>query len=165
MEIVYDGPALARIGASGIERLTAAAVASTFHRETLTAEERAANQRVVAISTASCEAAAANANQLFAAAFETDAFAGYVIATRHATEGLELDWLMVHPEFQGGPVAPKLMQAGMNWLGLGNPMWLNVIQFNQRAIRFYERFGFTIDPDARTAHVIPHFIMRRAPSP
>ncbi|HEY1146594.1 MAG TPA: hypothetical protein VGE84_09680 [Allosphingosinicella sp.] len=31
----------------------------------------------------------------------------------------------------------------------------------ERAIRFYWRFGFEIDPDARTDHVVPHAIMRR----
>jgi GNAT superfamily N-acetyltransferase len=84
-----------------------------------------------------------------------------VISTCHTPDSRELDWLMVHPNFHGTPVSRVLMEAGMDWLGRDRPMWLNVLQHNARAIRFYERFGFAIDPDARTAHLVPHFIMRR----
>jgi len=53
------------------------------------------------------------------------------------------------------------MKAGLDWLGRDNPIWLTVIAHNKRAIRFYEKFGFAIDPDARTTHLVPHCIMRR----
>jgi ribosomal protein S18 acetylase RimI-like enzyme len=57
------------------------------------------------------------------------------------------------------------MRHGIGWLGATNPIWLNVIRHNERAIRFYRRFGFEIDPAAKTAHIVPHVIMRRPPQP
>jgi ribosomal protein S18 acetylase RimI-like enzyme len=71
---------------------------------------------------------------------------------------------MVHPDFHGTDVAASLMRHGIDWLGETNPIWLNVIRHNERAIRFYRRFGFEVDPNAKTAHIVPHVIMRRRPS-
>lgn len=45
--------------------------------------------------------------------------------------------------------------------GRDNPIWLSVIAFNARAIRFYEKFGFAVDHDAKPQHLVPHHIMRR----
>lgn len=159
--VLADTEAMTRIGADAIQGLTAAATGATFYRDGLSDEEIAANRRVVSISGPSCEAAARNPHQRFAAAFVGDDLAGYVIATRHADDDLELDWLMVHPDHHGSGVAGTLMEAGMAWLGIDKPIWLNVLRHNERAIRFYRRFGFEIDPDATTAHVVPHWIMRR----
>ena len=75
---------------------------------------------------------------------------------------MELDWLMVHPDFHGTDIAASLMRRGIDWLGEVNPILLNVIRHNERAIRFYRRFGFEVDSSATTAHIVPHFIMRRA---
>jgi ribosomal protein S18 acetylase RimI-like enzyme len=161
MEVLANNEALARLRVGAVERLTHAATAATFYAAPLTEVQLAANRRVVDISTSICETAAISPSQHFAAAFIEDRFAGYVIGTRHAPKDHELDWLMVHPDFHGTPVSTALMNAGMHWLGHDQPIWLTVIQSNQRAIRFYEKFGFAIDPDARTAHVVPHHIMRR----
>ena len=68
---------------------------------------------------------------------------------------------MVHPDFHGTGVAIALMEAGIAWLGDDRPLWLNVIRDNGRAIGFYRKFGFEVDPEARTGHVVPHVIMRR----
>lgn len=162
IDLYANADALARLATGDIAALTDAATAATFYGAPLSDEQLAANKRIVAISTATCEASSASANQHFVAAFVEGRFAGYVIATRHGVGDHELDWLMVHPDFHGTPVSRDLMHAGMNWLGLNTPMWLTVIAFNERAIRFYQRFGFAIDSDARTAHVVPHVIMRRA---
>ena len=161
LTVLSGQAALARIPPGEVTSLTQAATNATFYRDDLTADQRAANQRIVDISEATAGAAAARANQDFAAAFVGDRFAGYVIATRHAEADLELDWLMVHPNFHGTDVAASLMRHGIAWLGETSPIWLNVIRHNERAIRFYRRFGFEIDPDARTNHVVPHVIMRR----
>ncbi len=161
--ILCNNEALARIGPDNIQHLTKAATEATFYRDDLTAEQRAANQRIVDISGTTAMAASANPNQHLAAAYVDQVFGGYVIATRHAPADLELDWLMVHPKFHGSEVAKSLMQSGIDWLGRDNPIWLNVIRHNERAIRFYRRFGFEIDPSAITEHVVPHVIMRRQP--
>ena len=55
---------------------------------------------------------------------------------------------MVHPSAHGSGLAAALMAEGIDWLGADRPMWLTVIQHNQRAIRFYRKFGFEIDPTA-----------------
>ena len=159
-----DSDAMARIGPDDIAALTEAATNATFYRDDLTADEIAANRRVIAISTACCTAAAEKEHQHFAAAFAGDRLAGYMIATRHGPDDFELDWLMVHPDEHGSGVATLLMQAGIDWLGADRPIWLNVIRYNERAIRFYRRFGFEVDRDATTSHVVPHRIMRRAPA-
>lgn len=164
-EIVDGSEALARVPPGGIARLTEAATNSTFYRDDLTLEQRAANLRIVDISEVTARAAAVRENQNFSAAFVAGRFAGYVIATRHAAPDLELDWLMVHPDFHGTDVAASLMRRGIAWLGEGSAMWLNVIRHNERAIRFYRRFGFEIDPAAKTTHIVPHLIMRRPPQP
>ena len=162
VDMLFDEAAIARAGAEAITRLTDAATAATFYREGLMPEQVAANRRIVAISAETCAAAAARADQSFGAAFVEGEFAGYVIATRHAPDDLELDWMMVHPDFHGSGVAAALMEAGIGWLGPQKSLWLNVIAHNERAIRFYRKFGFEIDPEARCDHVVPHAIMRRA---
>jgi len=161
--MLFDDAALERAGSDAITHLTEAATSVAFYREGLSDEQLAANRRIVAISAPSCAAAAVNIDQCFAGAFVGEALAGFVIATRHAPDDLELDWLMVHPEHHGSGVAGMLMEAGIAWLGADQPLWLNVIAYNERAIRFYRKFGFEIDPGARTSHAVPHAIMRRPP--
>ena len=165
IDLLTGAAALHRIGAGGVRLLTEAATASTFLRDDLAPHERADVRRVVDISTGCCEAAAQNEHQHFVAAFVDGRFGGYVISTRHGPGDHELDWLMVHPDCHGTAVSAVLMEAGMVWLGLDRPMWLNVLRHNQRAQRFYRRFGFDIDPAATTGHVMPHWVMRRPPGP
>jgi ribosomal protein S18 acetylase RimI-like enzyme len=161
MIVLADAKALERIAAEEITALTETATGVTFYTAALSPEQVAANRRIVAIAADACFSAAASDRQHFAAAFVEGAFAGYVIATHHGEEDRELDWLMVHPRFHGTPVSAALMEAGIAWLGADRALWLNVIRHNERAIRFYRRFGFEIDPDARTDHVVLHAIMRR----
>ncbi|WP_395622781.1 GNAT family N-acetyltransferase [Sphingomonas daechungensis] len=151
------------IGGDDITALTERATNATFYRDDLRPDEIEANRRVVRISAEAALGAIRNSHQFFAAAFVDGAFAGYVISTVHASDSRELDWLMVDPAFHGNGVADALMSAGVDWLGRDRPMWLNVLQHNRRAVRFYEKHDFAIDPDARTEHLIPHFIMRRRP--
>lgn len=160
--VVHDAAAVSRTTPDAITRLTEEATRATFFREGLTEEQLAAIRRIVAISAECCLAAARNDHQQFSAAFVGEAFAGFVIATRHAEDSLELDWMMVAPSFHGKGVAGALMDAGLDWLGRARPIWLNVIAYNERAIGFYRKFGFEIDPEAKTGHAVPHAIMRRA---
>lgn len=164
MSIYRNMAAMRRIGADVIASLTRAATLSTFYHDGLSSEQVAANQRIVTISEATCLAAARSEHQLFAAAFSERDLAGYVIATRHGADDLELDWLMVDPRHHGSGAAARLMQMGLDWLGSAHPIWLSVIRHNRRAIRFYQRFGFEIDLDTPTAHTVPHWIMRRPPA-
>ncbi|MGE0595908.1 MAG: GNAT family N-acetyltransferase [Hyphomonadaceae bacterium] len=161
MDFRQDRQALAHVRGRDIEQLTRAATEATFFGAPLTEAQIAANRRISTISDATCRAAAESESQAFVAAFDGERLAGYVIATIHEDKGHELDWLMVHPDYHGHAVSRDLMQRGLDWLGPAKPIWLTVIQHNERAIRFYEKFGFAIDPDARTNHIVPHHIMRR----
>jgi ribosomal protein S18 acetylase RimI-like enzyme len=121
----------------------------------------AANERIPPLSGQVFFAAAASEAQHLAAAFADGRLAGFVIATRHGPDDLELDWLMVDPEWHGTGLAALLMEEGMSWLRLDRPMWLTVIRHNDRAMRFYRRFGFEIDTGTQLDRVVPHWIMRR----
>ena len=144
IELLNDRAALERINADDISSLTDRATAATFYADALTPEQVQANRNVVRIAAKTALAACANDHQHFTAAFVDGRFAGYVISTVHAPDDRELDWLMVHPEFHGTDVSGALMGAGMEWLGLNQPMWLNVIQHNERAIRFYRKHGYEV---------------------
>ena len=162
-EIRCNQDVLQGIKPAEITDLTERATAATFYSDGLTSVQIAANQRIVAISAPSCLAAAQNNHQHLAAAFAGGRLAGYVIATKHGGNDLELDWLMVDPIYHGSSVSTTLMQAGIDWLGSAKSLWLNVIRYNERAIRFYMKFGFEIDRDATTSHAVPHWVMRRPP--
>ena len=68
IELLADQAALDRIGAADISALTEAATEATFYADGLTAEQVAANRRIVAISAETCLAAAASPDQRFVAA-------------------------------------------------------------------------------------------------
>ena len=162
IELLHDPVVFERIGAPDVTALTERATAATFFVEGMSNEQLESNRHVVRIAANTAIGAAANAHQLCTAAFLDGVFAGYMIATVHAPDNRELDWLMVDPAFHGRGVADALMRAGVDWLGADCPMWLTVIQHNERAIRFYRKHGFEVDQDADIERVVPHFIMRRA---
>lgn len=165
VHLLVDGDVLVHASQGEITDVTDRATAATFYSDDLTPDQVAANRRIVAISAEACAEAAGAAHQRLAGAFVRGRLAGYVIATRHGADDLELDWLMVDPQHHGSGLAGVLMETGLDWLGRGRPIWLNVIRRNARAIAFYERFGFRVDADARTAHAVPHWIMRRGGFP
>jgi ribosomal protein S18 acetylase RimI-like enzyme len=148
-------------GAQDIFDLTRAATAATFCRDGMTPEEIASRERVVAMCAEACAEAAQADRQQLIAAYDVERLAGYLIATVHAQDDREIDWLMVHPDYHGSGVAARLTEAGIAWLGEERPMWLAVLRHNIRAIRFYRRFGFEMDAESTTSHLVPHWVMRR----
>ena len=161
VEILPDEVALRRIAPGAVEELTRRGTDSTYRSGELSGDDRAFIDRVIRISAESVATAAANPRQRLAAAFEGEVLAGFVIATIHDEHSRELDWLFVDPGLHGSGLGDALIRSGMDWLGTDKPMWLNVVRSNERAIRFYERHGFKIDPAAECAHRMPHWIMRR----
>jgi len=153
--------ALASLAPGEIVALTEQATRATFYTGGLTTEQVRANERIPAMSAQAFLDAAVSDHQHLAAAFDAGRLAGFMIATRHAPGDHELDWLMVHPRAHGTGLAAALMGEGMDWLGADRPMWLTVIQHNERAIRFYRKFGFEIDPTAILDRPVPTWIMRR----
>lgn len=160
-ELLAGRAAFSRIDADSVVALTRAATDATFYREGLMPDQLAHNARIVEISGPTAVAAAASPDQHLVAAFMDGIFAGFVIATVHRPGDHELDWLMVHPDYHGSEVSRELMHAGMDWLGTERAMWLNVIQFNERAIRFYRRFGFDVAGSGAPGRAIPQFVMKR----
>ncbi len=154
--------ATAGLGPRDVVELTERATRATFYTDRLTDEQVAANERIPLLAGQVFFAAAHSETQHLAAAFAAQRLAGFMIATRHGPDDLELDWLMVDPERHGTGLATQLMEEGMSWLGLERPIWLTVIKHNQRAIRFYRRFGFEIDVDTDLGRTVPTWIMRRA---
>jgi ribosomal protein S18 acetylase RimI-like enzyme len=147
-----------------IARLTRRGTAETYLADGLGQADLAFIQHVIDISTENVLAAATDDHRFLATAFVEGRLAGFVIATAHAPDDRELDWLFVDPDHHGTGVARELMRAGMDWLGTGQSMWLSVARHNQRAIAFYAKYGFVIDCDATPPHIMPHFIMRRMAS-
>ena len=162
--ILTDLEATAGLEARDVVELIERATQATFYTERLTAEQVGANRRIPPLGGQVYFEAAESEAQHLAAAFAGERLAGFMIATRHAPEDLELDWLMVDPRYHGTGVAGSLMDAGIAWLGTGRPIWLTVIRHNLRAIAFYRRFGFEIDPTAELNRVVPTWIMRRRPA-
>jgi ribosomal protein S18 acetylase RimI-like enzyme len=161
LDLFTDEEALRQTNPDEIAELTRRATAATYFTEDLGSDEVDFIDRVVRISSDSVASAARNPHQHLVTASAGGRLAGFVIATLHAEDSRELDWLMVDPQFHGTAVAAPLMRAGMAWLGVDQPMWLNVVRHNERAIRFYRKHGFEIDPEADCPHVMPHWIMRR----
>ena len=160
--VYADADLFERVAPADIVELTRAAMGSTYYRDDLTPEQL---DRNLAMSGETAAAAACDPDRFVAGAFVDGRLAGFVLSTRHGPGDHELDWLMVHPDFHGAPVSRQLMQLGMAWLGFDQPMWLTVLKFNARAIGFYRRFGFEIDPQARVVSVHANWIMRRPPGP
>jgi ribosomal protein S18 acetylase RimI-like enzyme len=161
LELLANKQVLERTNAREIAELTFRATGATYYADGLSADEIAYIDRVVRISAGSVDAAARNPNQHVVAAILDNVLAGFVIATAHSKDDRELDWLMVDPRFHGSGISSRLMEEGMAWLGVTRPMWLNVVRHNERAIRFYRKHGFEIDPEAVCPHAMSHWIMRR----
>jgi ribosomal protein S18 acetylase RimI-like enzyme len=148
-----------------VAALTERATRATFYTDWLTAEQEEANMRIPPLSGQVYFEAASSETQHLAAAFAGERMVGFMIATRHDADDLELDWLMIDPCEHGRGLAASLMREGIEWLGPEQPIWLTVIRYNERAIRFYRRFGFEVDAAAELNRIVPSCIMRRAGLP
>ena len=164
MQFRRNGDAVAHLEPNDIVKLTEQAARATFYTDGLTAEQIKANERIPQMSGQAVAEAASAEHQHLAVAFEAGQPAGFMIATRHGPNNLELDWLMVHPRRHGSGLAASLMTEGIGWLGADQSIWLTVIRHNERAIRFYRKFGFEIDKAAELNRQVPTWIMRREPA-
>jgi len=80
---------------------------------------------------------------------------GFVHAIRHGDDDLEVAALYCHPSVFGSGVGTGLMDAAMEWIGPG-PAHLDVAPYNERAIRFYRRYGFhEVDGSQRLFNAMP----------
>ncbi len=68
---------------------------------------------------------------------------GFLHAQRSDDGTVELGVLYLRNGLKGRGVADQLMQQFMTWAG-NAAMKLSVASYNERAIRFYHRYGFTL---------------------
>jgi len=74
-----------------------------------------------------------------------------------------LQALYVDKNQHGKGVAQKLMDQSMGWLDTKKPIQLEVADYNDRAIAFYRKYGFDIEPGSEHifADIIPTINMIR----
>ena len=94
-----------------------------------------------------------------------DRVIGFSSVTKMANVG-HVDALYLDPEFSGKGMGAEILEEGLRWLGNDTPIELEVASYNNRAIRFYERFGFrkqgAVKPvDLRNGKEIPLMLMVR----
>lgn len=70
--------------------------------------------------------------------------AGFCTLYKRPDSSNLLGGFYVLPKYHGSGVANKLMEKSLVWLGNRKAISLEVAQYNRRAIRFYEKFGFKI---------------------
>ncbi len=69
--------------------------------------------------------------------------------------------IYILPQYHGTGVAQKLMDAAMNWLGDEQDIIVEVASYNDRAIRFYQKYDFAPTGETGNSGVIPTMLMRR----
>jgi len=57
-------------------------------------------------------------------------------------EPKEILAMYVDPDFQGQGIGHQLMQTALDWLGPSSEIELHVVAYNDKAIKFYQGFGF-----------------------
>lgn len=127
----------------------------------MTDEQFAENKRIINISR-SCYLQALKHNQkLLLVAVSEKELAVFIIVDKTRLDYPELDWLIVSHKYQGKGIAQRLTEMAIEWLGKETAIKLGVISFNQRAIRFYEKFGFKDTGEIAGNHKISRKLMVR----
>ena len=67
---------------------------------------------------------------------------GFVRATTRDDGTKELEAIYIRSDMFGRGLGGQLMSQAMEWVGDESDAVLEVVSYNQRAIRFYEKFGF-----------------------
>ncbi|MDR1449145.1 MAG: GNAT family N-acetyltransferase [Propionibacteriaceae bacterium] len=73
---------------------------------------------------------------------------GFIHAAKHSSDDAEVMGLYLDPPVIGTGVGAELLGVAMSWIG-PIPARLEVAPYNERAIRFYRRFGFREAPESR----------------
>ena len=67
---------------------------------------------------------------------------GFCVASREKEEG-RIKAIYVLPEHQGKGIGGELIKKAIEWLGDGKQIYINVVEYNLKAINFYEKHGFS----------------------
>lgn len=74
-----------------------------------------------------------------------------------------LEALYVDKKYHGTGLAQEMLDVAMNHLDLSQPVVLEVVAYNQRAQRFYEKNGFEVQPNSEHLYenIMPSIVMIR----
>lgn len=67
---------------------------------------------------------------------------GYISALKTDRRN-QITGLYVYPHHHNTGIGKVLMQTALDWLGDKNEIFIQVVTYNENAIRFYKKFGFT----------------------
>lgn len=73
---------------------------------------------------------------------------------REGDERVLIKAIYVRPEYQGQGIGGELLREMLDFYKNSKEFWLEVAIYNNRAIGFYEKFGFQIVPDSAGKHEI-----------
>jgi len=68
--------------------------------------------------------------------------------------------IYVLQNYRGSGAAQKLMDAAMMWLGPDKDILVEVASYNDRAIRFYQKYGFSATGETGHHAILPSIFMR-----
>ena len=87
---------------------------------------------------------------------------GFVHVSTKENGAKYLEAIYTDPETLGTGLGQTLMASASEWIG-GNDVTLEVASYNDRAVRFYEKYGYkkVEGSEAMFAEIIPMFTMKR----
>lgn len=68
---------------------------------------------------------------------------GFICVSRKASIQ-KVEALYINKDYYGTGLAQRLMKRALLWLDRSKPIMLDVVSYNQRAMKYYEKFGFKV---------------------
>lgn len=91
---------------------------------------------------------------------------GYCRVRQLADSG-RLQVLHILPEYQGMGIGKLLIEQALSWLDESKPIYLKVVRYNDRAVGFYQKYGFQITRQfalrLRSGKLLPKYEMVKEP--
>lgn len=149
-----------------VETFVWQAIFPAFDHPDLNDAQRASNDAIIETARRDCYEAMGNPKKKIFVAWDErrKELAGFVIVDRSPYDYPELASLIVSRRNWGKGVAPELMKLGLDWLGNDKPIKLGVIHYNERAIAFFQKYGFTDTGETAGDYLIPRVLMLREAS-
>lgn len=137
------------------------AIFPAFDHPDLTEEQRAVNDKVVEEARTWAVRAMGREDELLYVAQDNNRkqLAGLIWAKGGHRPRVVL--IVVARRYWGGEVASKLLEEAIFWMGAAQPIDARVREYNQRAIAFFSKHGFTITEEKDEDFPISRIVMRR----
>lgn len=87
-------------------------------------------------------------NRLLLSAMDGDTVVGFINALKREDGDGQIKALYVHPKMIGKGIGARLMEEALTWLHDTKRIRVECASYNDRALKFYKKFGFTIDEEA-----------------